>query len=881
MTRRFYRLLLFALPADLRRDFGDDMAQLFADHRREARGLTGVASLCAAAMGDVLQQAAAERTARWRARSRFSWSTFMRGFVSDVRHGLRLLRRYPGMSLVAVTTLALGIGANTAIFSVVDAVMLRALPYPEPDRLVKVWEKRPSENVLTNVVSPADFLDWRRRQAPFEAIAAYASTQVALTGEGEPRRIGTGVVTAEFFDVLRVPALRGRTFQSGEDGLPPHRVAVITHGLWQRQFGADDSIVGRKIILNGNPWEIIGVLPRTFRFPDPSLDIWAPMVLETGTAQPPTRVSHQLDVFGRMKPGVTLEQARDAMDRLGKDIEAENPEANRGHGAWVTSLREEFVGPVSTQLAVLFAAVALVLLIACVNVANIVLARAVSRRREMAVRTALGAGRARLVTQSVVESLALSVVGGLVGLGVGFLLVKALPLVLPAQMSVVSLDSLGLNWRLLAFAFSLAIVTGIVVGLLPALAISGPALARAIAEGGRSPAGVRKRARQILIVSEVALATLALIGGGLVLRSFSRIMSQPLGFDAAGRLTFNVSVPAVGYPTAPERRAVLDRIEQRLAAVPGVKSVGAVNLLPLGGGDSRTGFGFEGREVKPDDAPTRMHPRIVTPGYFAAMNIPIVRGRGFSAADADGAEPVVIVSEASVRRFWPTSDPLNTRVRFNGTEIWRRVVGVAGDVRHWGLTQQTNPMLYWPQAQAQTSSLTFVLETDLDPASLTSAARAQVAAVDAKLPLGSLRPFDEVVADSVRSQRAQTILMGAFGVLGLLLAGIGIYGVMAQLVAVRVPEIGVRMTLGAKPAQVLRQVLGEGFGQTALGVGIGIIAGVWLMKLGAQVLFEVQPWDLPTLITVAAIVIGAALAACLIPARRAMRVDPVNALRAG
>jgi predicted permease len=461
-----------------------------------------------------------------------------------------------------------------------------------------------------------------------------------------------------------------------------------------------------------------------------------------------------------------------------------------------------------------------------------------------------------------------------------FALIKALPLVLPEQMSVVEIASVGLDLRVLGFAFTLTLLTGVVFGLLPALAASRPNVVETIKEGGRGAAGVRRGARRALVVGEVALATLTLVGGGLVLRSFATMLAQPLGFEPDRRLTVMLSIPSVGYPTPEQRRQTLADLETRFAAIPGVATVGAINLLPLGGGDSRTGMGFESRAPVEGEPPTRMHPRIVTPGYFQAMGIPIVRGRAFTADDNATAEPVVVISDASVKRFWPDgTDPIGQRVRFGGTQIWRRIVGIAADVRHWGLTRPTNPMVYWPQAQAGSSFLMFVLKTNVEPTSIAGAVRAQVAAVDAKLPVGDLRAMNDVVSNSVRSERAQTILMGAFALVGLTLAVIGIYGVMSQLVAVRVPEIGVRMTLGARPFDILRQLLTEGFWQTAMGLVIGLVAGAYLMKFAQALLYTIKPWDPITLAGVSLLLIAAALAACYVPARRAMKVDPVEALR--
>ena len=797
---------------------------------------------------------------------------------SDVRHAVRLLWRYPATSILALTTLALGIGANTAIFSVVDAVLLRQLPYSQPDQLVMVWEQRPPENVLKNVVSAADFLDWRKRQEPFVAAAALATQSATLTGQGEPRDIRAAAVSWQFFDIFGVVPAHGRRFQPDDEVFGRHRVLLISDGLWRRLFAADPGVVGRKIDLNGNPWEIVGVLPASFRFRDASLDLWAPLVLEV-EGQPPSRVSHNFEVFARLKPGVTLDQARVTMDRLGKQLEAEYPQENRGHSAWVTSLREEFVGPVRENLAAIFAAVGLVLLIACVNVASLILTRAASRRREMGIRAALGASRLRLVSQSLAESITLSLAGGVLGLGVAFLALQALPLVLPEQVSVVDIGNLTLDVRLLLFALALSVLTGVLFGLLPALAVSRPDVVEAVNQGGRGAAGVRRRVRRGLVIGEVALATLALVGGGLVIRSFMALMSQPAGFSADRRLTTTLVVPAARYATPDQRRVLLEDVERRLGALPGVTSIGAVNLLPLGGGDSRTGIGIEGRERKEGEPPTRMHPRIVTPGYFSTMGIRVLRGRDFTAADAASGEPVVVISEASVRRYFPDENPLGRRVQFGGDNIQRTIVGVVADVRHWGLAQPANPMIYWPQAQASRNFLTFVLKTAGDPAALAGGVRAALAEIDPLLPAGELRPLDEVVSRSVRSQRALMILMGAFGVVGLVLAAIGIYGVMAQLVAVRTHEIGVRMTLGARPRDILGHFLLDGLWQTAVGIVLGLAAGAYLMTLAQTILFGIAPWDPLTLAAVCGLLLVASLAACLIPARRAMRVDPVEAIR--
>jgi len=874
-----YRLLLRALPADLRRDFGDDMVQLFRDQREAIRGRAlSIIRLWLAAIVDVLREAMASRAPAPRADA-LPWGQVMRASALDIRHGLRLLRRDPASSALAVATLALGIGANTAIFSVVDTVLIRELPYDDPDRIMLLWEKRPAEGVMTNHVSPADYLDWRRMQSSFEHVAGFADTSVSLTGDGEPVQVPGAVVGWSFFDILGVHMQHGRSFRPDEERLEASRHVVMSHGLWQRRYGGDPGILGRELTINSRGgWRVVGILPRDFRFGD-TYDLWVPLVITAGPdGSPPTRVIHQLEVYARLEPEVTYVQALDDMDRIGRALEAQYPDMSRGHGAHVQPLREHYVSPVRERLVILLSAVGFVLLIACVNTANLLLARAAARRREMAVRSALGASRGRLIVQTLSESVALSSVGGIAGLGVAVLMLSALPLIMPDRLSVVGIEDIGLDARVLAFALALSIATGVVFGLLPALSASRPDMADTLNAGGRGAAGVRKAARRTLVITEVALASLTLVGAGLVIKSFSTILAQPLGFDPNGRLTMSVAIPPARYDTPQKRRAALMEIERRLTGIAEVAAVGGANIIPLSG-DSRAGVEIEGREVAENDPPTRMHPRIVTTGYFRAMGIPIVRGRAFGPEDRDGAMPVVVVSETSAQRYWPGLDPVGRRMRFVGDETWRTVVGIAGDVRHWGRTGAVNPMMYWPQAQAGSNALTFVLAARTDAAAVAPTVRRAIGDFDPNLAISTVRTMDEMVSQSVRAERAQTILMGAFGAVALLLAVIGIYGVTSQLVTTRRHEIGVRMTLGARPRDILRQLLGEGLWQSIAGLAIGLAAGIALMRLGASMLYSVQPWDPATLTVVSVVLLAATLAAVLIPARRAMAVDPAYTLR--
>ncbi len=879
---RVYRRLLLILPAEFRREAGDDLVALFADLRREAHGPLALARLWIAALGDLISQGFAMR---WMRRPRPALQVkegkrHMRALSTDIRHGLRLLRSHPLTSTLAVLTLALGIGANTAIFSLVDPVLIRALPYPESDRLAMVFEKRAREGVLTNAVSPADYLDWRRSNTVFENMAALSDTTVTLTGDGEPARLTAALVGASFFDVLRVKPAAGRSFIAQDEINGQHRVIILSHQFWLHRFGGDPNVLGRKVTLNSAPapWEIVGVLPRQFTFAE-DYDVYLPLVLETA-GEAPSRTWHSLEVFARLKPGVTMPQAVDAMDRLGKRLEEQYPDESPGHGSYVMSMRDRFLGDVRTSLVVVSAAVGLVLLISCVNVGSLLLARAATRGREMAVRSALGAGRQRLIAQSLAESLGLASLGGAAGIVLGIVLIRALPLVMPERLSVIGVEDLALNGRALGFAIALSLLTGLIFGLLPALQASRPATSEMLAAGGRGPVAIRRRVRVALVIGEMALASLALVGAGLVLRSFQTTVAQPLGFETRDRLVVSVTLPVARYPSPESRLLALNDLQRRLQGVPTVTNVGAIDFLPLSGGDARQGIQIDGREPVPDEPPVRAHPRIVTAGYFGTMGIPILKGRGFSGEDSATAAPVVIINEAAKRRYWGDIDPVGSIMRFGADRsIGYRVVGIAGDVRHWGLTTEVNPMFYRPLPQAITSSLTFIVRGSEGTAALPGAVRSVVGDFDRNLPLANMRTMKEVVEKSVGAERAQATLMGAFAVLALVLALVGVYGVTSHVVAARTSEIGLRMTLGAKPIDVLRELLSEGLRHAGAGLLIGLGAGIALMRLGAAVLYRVEPWDPLTLVSVAAVVLAAAILACLVPARRAMRVDPVRAIR--
>jgi putative ABC transport system permease protein len=887
-----YRVLLLAFPRKVRREFGDEMTRLFDAQWRDAREAgESIGRLWVRAGVDAIRHGTAERLAMMRERRirrepEASEGVRMHALRQDFKYAVRLLGRQPGISLTAVITLALGIGANSAMFSAVDAILLRSLPYQDPDRLVMVWEKRQAEGVFDNVVAPADYVDWARMNTVFESMAAFAPSSVDLTGVGDAVRIPAGVVSPPFFEVFKVRPALGRTFLAEEGTVGRHRVVMLMHGMWQRRFGSDPGIVGRKIVLNGVPHEIVGVLPASFEFADPTIELWAPLPFQ-GTSEPLSRALHNFFVYARMKPGVTLDQARADMDRVGAQLTQEYPDTNRRHGAWVSALSDQITGPrqrgtaqghgLRKGLLLLFGAVAFVLLIACVNVANLLLARAAGRKREMAVRAALGAGRARLIGQTLMESSVLGIVGGAAGLVVAFWGIGVLRQLAPGDTQVVGVAHLGLDWRVVFFTLILSLATGVLFGLLPAWHLAGQDVNAALKDGGRTAGVGRRRLRLVLVVSEIALASLLLVGAGLTLRSFQSLLRTQPGFTAEGVLTSMVVLPGSRYRGEERLIAAAEQIEQRLAAIPGVRAAGVTSHLPLSGQDSRLGIVVEGREQT--DSPTRAHPRSVTPGYFRAMGIQLAAGRFFTDTDRAGAPLVAIINETMARSYWPGQSPVGRRVSFTGNPNIREVVGVIRDVHHWGVDAPVNPELYMPLAQSATQGMTFVVATQGHPSALAGAVREQLRSFDKDLPLSNVRPMTEVASRSLTSHRAAMLLLGIFGVLALVLAAAGIYGVMAHLVALRSSEIGVRVTLGARPSALLGLILKEGLAQAVIGLAIGLSAAVLVMRAFRSMLYEISPTDPLTLVAVAVVLLATALAACAIPARRAMRIDPVEALR--
>lgn len=819
----------------------------------------------------------------------------MRDFVQELRLALRMLARSPGFSAVALLTLALGIAANTAIFSVADAVLFAPLPYREPERLTMVWGLSP--NLSRRPVSPANFLDWRAQSESFEGLAAFSNVSFNLSGDGEPEAIRAASVSANFFDVLGTPPLLGTTFHRTEGGADAPNTVVISHGLWKRRFGGDSRVLGRMLRLNDTSYEVIGVMPEHFEWPTiiptqasaaeppqlfvPGVHRDIPQLTSDASQDTSSwRDGSYLRVVGRLKPGVTLERAGREMDTIAARLEREYPEANAKLGIGLVSLREQLVGKVRSALWLLLAAVGLVLVIACANVANLFLARASARRQELTVRLALGARRSQLVRQLLTESVLLALVAGALGLLLALWGMDALLAMVPPELP--RLGAVGLDVRVLAFTLLTSLFTGVLFGLVPALQASRPDLNGVLRQGGGGRfSGAGHRSRGALVVGEVALAVVLLISAGLLLRSLWSMQSVELGFRSAGVLTWRVSLPAADYPDEARQAALFLRLQERVEALPGVKSAGAVFDLPFSGNNVWRVMDIEGRPRPAPGEEASVGFQSVTPGYFRTLSIPLKRGRDVTSADRADTQPVVLINESTARLYWPGQEALGQRIRL-GSEPdspWRTIVGVVADVRQGGALEETRPEVYVPSPQGTFHFIQFVARTEADPLRLVAGVREAVAALDSNLPISQVRTLDEVIASGMARPRFLSTLVALFAALALLLAGVGLSGVIAYMARQRTQEIGIRMALGASPGDVLRLVLGSGMRLAVLGVGLGLM-GAWAATRGmASQLYGVSATDPLTFGSLALVVMAVTLVATWLPARRATRVDPLVAMR--
>ncbi|MDQ3252890.1 MAG: ABC transporter permease [Acidobacteriota bacterium] len=808
----------------------------------------------------------------------------MKALWQDIRYGIRMLAKKPGFTAIAVLTLALGIGANTAIFSVVNAVLLRPLPFENPERLVLIWMRGVNDPMDRTTASYPDVLDFKNQSQSFSHVAAYTmSGGVALAGEGDraPELLGGARVTADLFSVLDAKPIIGRSFSPQEDQAGAAPVIVLSHRLWQRRFAADPNIVGRQVTLGGQSTIVLGVMPPDFKFPTRRIEFLMPLNSQASLAQTlANRDAQFLNVIASLKPGVTLERAEAEISTIAQRLEQQFPETNTNRRARLVSLQDDIVGEIRPALLVLLGAVALVLLIACANVANLLLARAAARGREIAIRTALGASRARVVRQLLTESLLLSLVGGSLGLllaawGVD-LLVAAAPANLPR------LTEIGLDSRVLGFTVVVSVLTGIIFGLAPALQSSKLNLNETLKEGGRSGSeGTRRnRVRSLLVISEVALSLVLLVGSGLLIKSFWQLLQTDLGYRTERVLAHGLPISRTKYGEPQQAAAFYQQVLRHVETLPGVAATGYVSLLPLDGNDVWDSFKIEGRPPFAPDDTADARSQVASPDYFRAMNIPLLRGRMLSERDAKDASQVIVVNEALTRRYFAGKDPVGQRIIIEGETATREIVGVVGDVRHQGLDKGADPEFYSSYLQSPHYNLQLVMRTaSSDPAGLASAVRNAIRELDKDQVVGAMGTMDELVAESVAPRRFNMTLLAAFASVALVLASIGIYGVMAYSVTQRTHEIGIRMALGAQRSDVLRMVIRQGMLLAFVGVAVGLVAAFALTRVMASLLYGVSATDPMTFIGVAMLLAIVALLACYIPARRATKVDPMVALR--
>lgn len=804
----------------------------------------------------------------------------MESLLSDIRYAVRNLLRRPGFTIIAVVTLALGIGANTAIFSTINALLLKPLPFPELDRVVAVWDKLPSRGVLHNEVTFANYIDLKAQNRSFEQLALYRWWSPNLTGVEPPERIQGFLVTANFFDSIAMKPIMGRNFAEEENQPGKDGVAIITHSLWQRRFGGDPEILNKTITINTVVRKVIGVMPEHFNFPK-GAEIYAPIAMTPELMK--SRGNHSYYIIGRLNRGTSIASAQADIDNIMARLEQQFPETNTGWGATAFPLVADTVRTYDTALWIMMGAVGFVLLIACANVANLMLARASGRQKEIALRTALGASRWRIVRQLLTESLIVALVGGAVGVLIGFWGIDALRAANPAEASKFAPGwyQLGINSSVLLFTLGLSLVSGIVFGLAPALQASKTNLNDSLKEGSRQTSGSSHRLRSSLVVFEFALSLILLVGAGLLTRSFLSLLKTDPGFNPDNVLTMNLVLPALKYKEQPQRAAFYSDLVQRVKAYPGVESAAVVNYLPLGGSNSSDSYLVEG---EPEPAPGQENDgryRVASPDYFRTMGISIVRGRGFTDQDKAGAPPVVIVNDAFVRKHWPNQDPIGKRIRFYGPlerAPWMEVVGVIADVKH-ELDLPVTPEYYLPHAQDPWNAMVLVARTSVDPSSLAAALRQQVLAIDKDQPVFDVKTMQEVRSISVALYSFSSVMLGIFAFVALLLASIGIYGVMAFAVTQRTQEIGIRNALDARSADVLKLVVKHGMKLALLGMVIGL-AGSWaITRFIEKLLVGVEATDLLTFSVVSVCLLVAAFVACYLPARRATKVDPLVALR--
>jgi putative ABC transport system permease protein len=807
--------------------------------------------------------------------------------TQDIRYGFRMLAKHKAFTSIAVITLALGIGANTAIFSVVNELLLRPLPYRDANRVVTMWEVSP-EGRHQNSTSRANFRAWRDQSTSYEYIAAFSDQRANLTGNGDPEELSVQFATPDFFKVMGVDPMLGRTFLPEDDEPSSPPVAVLSYGLWQRRFGGQPGVIGQPIMLNGTKFTVIGVMPPNFQFHIKQrsgtvrpAELWTILPMPTGPGA--NDRGRFLGTVARLKPGVSVDHAATELRTIEARLSDEAPEFNKNYSAEVLPLRQQFFGNVRRPLWLMLGAVGFVLLIACANVANLLLSLATAREKEIAVRAALGARRGRIIRQLLTESLLLALLGSILGLGFAWLGIKGLIAISPRDL--VSLQTVGLNVPVLLWTLAVSLLTGIIFGLAPALHISRLNLNDSLKEGGKSESGQAsgsRRLRSALVVSEIALAVVLLASAGLLIRSFVRLQQIDPGFNTDNVLTMVVLVPVNRYKEDPQFVAFFSQALEKIRHLPSVRSAGMVNYLPLYGGlGSSTGFKILGQPEPPPGQEPGCDVRVVDAGYFPTMGIPLLRGRNFSELELKEPRHVILINDSLARKYFPNQDPIGQRLDITmfDTPQPAEIIGIVGNVRYDSLVEESPPAAYFPHPDLVYSMMTLVIRTDGEPTAIAPAVQREIRSLDPNQPVSDVRTMNQVMSEWVARSRFNTLLLGLFAALATLLSAVGIFGVMNYSVALRTREIGLRLAVGAQPRQVLLLILRQGFVLTIAGVLFGLLAAFALTRLLSGLLFGVGTVDMVTFTTISLLLVVVSLLACYLPARRAMRIDPLQALR--
>ena len=808
----------------------------------------------------------------------------------DMRYGARLLLKAPGFTLIAVLTLALGIGANTAIFSVVNFVLLRPLEYANPDQLVMVWERNTKKGWNESPTSFADFVDFRDNAKSVELVA-FTDTNFNLTGGDQPERVAGLRVSANLFSLLGVNPARGRWFAPGEDKPGAGHVLILSYGLWQRSFGGNSNLVNRTVQLNGQSYTVVGVMPPTFKFPPAfsatttseelisNADLWVPLTTDD---VPLIRNIRNLKMIGRLKAGVAPQQAQAEINSIASRLAREYPDVNAGLESVVIPLHEQIVGDVRAALLILLGAVVLVLLIACANIANLLLSKATARHKEIAIRTALGANRGRLLRQLLTESTLLGLLGG----GFGFLVAYAgsKTLVSFGSFSIPQLTDFSFDMKVPLFALVVSLLTSLIFGLAPAIDASNPNLNEALKEGGRSSSGgaTRARLRNALVITEVALAVVLVTASGLMLRSFVRLQGTSSGLNPHNLITLELELPDVRYHAAQQQTLFQQQLLQRVGSLPGVQNAATVDNLPFSGNAFNTSFTIEGRPTGPTTETPRAYYRVISPDYFPAIGIELHKGNQFTDRDTAEQPGVAIVNETAAQRYWPGVDPLGKRIKRGRPESknpWLTVIGIVSGSRQLSLKEGSQPEIYVPYLQNPGLTFTLVARTASDPRSLTGALRKEVLSADREIPAVNIKLMEELISNSVAKERFYVLLLAVFAALALILAAVGVYGVMSYSVTLRTRDIGIRMALGARPVDIFKHIVGQALLLGLIGLGVGIVLAIASTRVMSSLLYGINATDPLTLAITSLVLLAVALLASYLPARRATRVDPLVTLR--